>query len=85
MVNVTIAVPVELKYKLDKHPEINWSEVARQAWIAKLSNLEKLQLLNELTKDVTVSDEDIERLSKLIKHGVAKRHGEALAKLKKNS
>ena len=40
MVNVTIAVPEELKKLLDAHAEINWSEVARQAWWKKARELE---------------------------------------------
>lgn len=80
MVNMTIAVPQELKDHLDKHPEMNWSEVARQAWIAKLTNLEKLQLLNELTKDVNISNEDIEKIAKLVKKGVYEAHEKELTK-----
>ena len=80
---MTIAVPRQLKDQLDKHPEMNWSEVARQAWIAKLSNLEKLELLNELTKNSKATDEDIEELSKKLKHSIALRHEEEYAKWKK--
>src|SRR3989338_5780236 len=80
MVNVTIAVPVPLKMQLEKHPEINWSEVARQAWIAKLSNLEKLHLIDEITKNVKISDEDVEHLARKIKHSLALRHEEEYAK-----
>ncbi|MDP3742566.1 MAG: hypothetical protein Q8R15_04585 [Candidatus Micrarchaeota archaeon] len=82
MVNITIAVPVPLKAQLEKHPEINWSEVARQAWIAKLSNLEKLQLINEITKNVKISDDDVEELARKIKHSLALRHEEAYSKRK---
>lgn len=83
MVNVTIAVPPQLKEQLDKHPEMNWSEVARQAWIAKLSNLEKLQLLNELTKNSKATDEDIEELATLMKKGIAEWHNKKIADMKK--
>lgn len=73
MVNVTIAVPQELKKTLDTHPEINWSEVARQAWWQKARELE---LLNRLTRDSKASDKDVNELAKLIKKGVADWHNE---------
>ncbi len=71
MVNVTISVPTELKALLDRHPEMNWSEVARQAWKNKA---EKLDLLEKLTASSTATDKDVEELALLIKKGIAKRH-----------
>ena len=71
MVNVTIAVPEDLKQLLDKHPEINWSEVARQAWWQKARELE---LLNQLTQSSRVSDKDVLDLAKLIKKGMVDWH-----------
>jgi hypothetical protein len=32
MANVTVAVPEELKKKMEHVPDVNWSEVARQAF-----------------------------------------------------
>ena len=31
MVTMTLSVPEELKERMETYPEINWSEVARQA------------------------------------------------------
>ena len=73
MVNMTIAVPEELKKLLDKHPEINWSEVARQAWWHKARELE---LLNKLTSSSTVSDKEVLDLARMIKKGVSNWHNE---------
>ena len=36
MVNITLAVPEELKKRMDLFPEINWSEVATQAVFQRL-------------------------------------------------
>jgi len=71
MVNVTISVPSELKVLIDRHPEINWSEVARQAWKQKA---EQLELLNSLTSGSKASDSDIMEISRKIKAGMAKWH-----------
>ncbi|MFH1094687.1 MAG: hypothetical protein V1728_00540 [Candidatus Micrarchaeota archaeon] len=71
MVNMTISVPSNIKAMLERYPEINWSEVARQAWSAKARQLE---LLNTLTSKGKASDKDIEELAVLLKRGIAKRH-----------
>ena len=73
MVNVTIAVPDELKKLLDKHPEMNWSEVARQAWWQKARELE---LFNKLTKSNNVSDKNVLELAKTIKKGMSDWHNQ---------
>ena len=71
MVNVTISVPEDLKKLLDKHPEMNWSEVARQAWWQKARELE---LLNQLTKSSKATDKDVLDLARVIKKGIADWH-----------
>jgi hypothetical protein len=43
MSNITLSVPEDLKKKMDEHSIINWSEVARQAFIEKIADLEFLQ------------------------------------------
>ena len=40
-----------------------------------IDDLESLRLLKKLTSKSNATDEDIEELSKKIKHGIAKRHG----------
>jgi hypothetical protein len=73
VVNVTINVSEDLKKMLDKFPEINWSEVARQAWIEKTHQLE---LLDKITAKSRATDEDIEELAKMLKKNISKRHGQ---------
>ncbi|MFH0955093.1 MAG: hypothetical protein V1777_03230 [Candidatus Micrarchaeota archaeon] len=41
MVNMTMAIPKELHKAMREHPEIKWSEVARQAIEVKLQTVEK--------------------------------------------
>lgn len=46
MKRVTFSMPKELKEKLDKHPDINWSEVVKEGirkWVAKLEKFEELE------------------------------------------
>jgi hypothetical protein len=48
MVRMTFSISEELKKKLDKRPDINWSEIFIQGIKKKLKTLEKLQAKGEL-------------------------------------
>lgn len=53
MVSVTLSVSEEMKAEMDEHPEINWSEVARQSIERKLDELrffEAFKAESELTE-----------------------------------
>jgi hypothetical protein len=71
MVTMTLAVPKELKNKMEEHPEINWSEVARQAFKQKLKDLE---FLREFKKDSSMTEEEALKLGKELKRELAKRY-----------
>ena len=43
MVNITLAMPDEIKRKMEKFPEINWSEIARAAIIKRIILFEKFR------------------------------------------
>ena len=75
VVNVTVSVSKDLKALLDQHAEINWSEVARQAWAVKARQLE---LLDDLTAGSKASEADVEELAKIVKKGIAEWHNEQL-------
>lgn len=71
MPNITLAIPTELKRKMDQFKEINWSEVARQAIWEKTTVLEKMNLL--LSKsELTASD--IEEHDSSVKKSVLRKH-----------
>lgn len=67
---MTLAVPNELKQKMDKFKEINWSEVARQSFAQKLSDLQMLQKMKEQS---TLSESDAIRLGRKVNKAVAKK------------
>lgn len=73
MVNITVAVPEDMKKEMDSFAIINWSEVARRAFSEQLN---QLHLLKKLTKASKASEADVEELSKKIKKAVLKRHEE---------
>ena len=71
MANMTLAIPDELHKMMKAHADIKWSEVARQAFLAKLSTQEKIKLADELTKDSKLTPEDIRFLSRKINKAAA--------------
>ena len=74
MVNVTLAVPEELHKIMKKHPEIKWSEVARQAmW----EYARKLELLDQIASKSKLTEKEATELGKTIKKGIAERYAEA--------
>lgn len=71
MANLTLAIPEELKARMNQFPEINWSEVARQAIAEKTSLLERMQTL--LSKS-DLTPQDALTLGRQVKRRVAGKH-----------
>lgn len=68
MPHTTIRIPPDLKKAMEKHKEINWSEVMRQAI---RSYLRKLDIAEEIASKSTLTQEDVKELSEKIKEKVA--------------
>jgi len=49
-VNITIALPKELKDKMRKLKNVNWSEVARKAFEKEIERIEQAQALEEIIR-----------------------------------
>ena len=71
MTTMTLAVPSELKDKMEKFPEMNWSEVARQAFLQRIKDLE---FLRKFKSDSTLTEEDALRLGRELNKNLAKRY-----------
>ncbi len=69
---MTLAVPEDLHKTMQKHKEIKWSEVARQAIIEKAR---KLELMDKLLAKSELTEQDAEEIGHKIKQAIAKRHG----------
>lgn len=50
MTSLTLSIPKELRQKMEQYPEINWSEIARQAIIKRLELLEKMDKMLSKSK-----------------------------------
>jgi len=71
MVTMTLAVPGELRHKMETFPEINWSEVARQAFNQKISDLEFLRKFKSKSK---FTEEDALKFGAELSRKLAKRY-----------
>jgi hypothetical protein len=71
VVNLTLTVPKELKDIMDEFPEINWSEVARQAFKNKIDDL---RFLNKFKAESKLTEQDAIELGRKVNKALAKRY-----------
>jgi len=60
MPSITVNVDDDLKDRMEKHPEINWSEVTRQAIQEKI---ETLEVMDELTSGSELTESDVAEIA----------------------
>lgn len=70
MTTMTLAVPAELKHRLEEFPEINWSAVARQAFMQKIKDLE---FLKQFKAESEMTEKEALKLGKRIRINLAKK------------
>ncbi len=71
MANLTLSIPNELKEMMEKFPEINWSEVARDSIKKKIA---QLNFLKGFRMDSEITPEDALNLGKEISELLLKRY-----------
>lgn len=71
MPNMTIRVPDDLKTAIDAHPEINWSEVARQAMWEYVRNLE---VAEAIAAESELTETEAAELGDELKHDIAEHY-----------
>jgi len=72
MVNITLAIPENLKEKLQKHKEVNWSAVTRKALEEHLMRMEMVEAIAQKSK---LTQKDANELARKVKREMARRHG----------
>ena len=68
MVSLTLSVSEEIKKKMERFPEINWSEVARASILEKIKRFELAEMLVSKSK---LTEKDAKEISKKIKRAAA--------------
>ncbi|ELY54143.1 hypothetical protein C491_20167 [Natronococcus amylolyticus DSM 10524] len=66
----------DLKTRMENHPEINWSEVTRQAIQEKV---ETLEMMDELTGESELTERDVQEIADRINERGRKRIDEESA------
>ena len=70
MPTITVNVDDDLKRRMEKHPEINWSEVTRQAIQEKI---ESLEVMDKLTSGSELTESDVADIADKINHSARER------------
>jgi predicted transcriptional regulator len=76
MPTITVNVDDDLKERMENHPEINWSEVTRQAIEEKI---EALEVMDELTSESEITESDVQEIAEKINESGRKRVDEESA------
>jgi len=63
MPTIKVNVDDDLKQRMENHPEINWSEVTRQAIEEKI---ETLKVMDELTSESKLTENDVQEIANRI-------------------
>lgn len=72
---LTLAIPKKLKKEMAEVKGVNWSEETRQFLEERVKRLKVLKMLDELTKNSTLTEEDAIKIGRKINEQIAKRHG----------
>ena len=70
MPSITVNVDDDLKERMEEHPEINWSEVTRQAIQEKV---ETLEVMDELTSSSELTESDVADIADKINESARER------------
>jgi len=71
-VNLTLAIPIDLKRKMQEHEGVNWSAIIRRLL---QQHLERVEIVERIAQKSKLTQKDADEISEMIKRGVAKRHG----------
>lgn len=80
MPNVTLAVPEELHRIMRSHPEIKWSEIARQAMKEYAA---RLQVIDDVTSKSKLTERDALEIGDVVKRDLSERYKKAISKSKR--
>ena len=69
-VNLTLAIPSELRRELQAHDEINWSAVIRKAL---QEHIRRVEIAEQIARRSKLKENDVKEISELIDKAVAKK------------
>ena len=72
MPTVTLSIPEDIKKKMEKFAWLNWSALAREAFVKKMRQLEILEKFGEDFEKSKLSDEDCIKLGRELRKSMSK-------------
>jgi hypothetical protein len=69
-VNLTLAIPIELRRKMQEHDEVNWSAVIRKLL---QQHMERVEIAERIAQKSRLNERDAREISELIDKEVAKK------------
>lgn len=76
MVSVTLSMPEEVKKKMDEFAWLNWSALAREAFLKRIRQLEILAKFEKDFEKSKLTDEDCLKLGKELRKAMSENKGE---------
>ena len=71
MVSVTLSMPEKVKNKMDKFAWLNWSALAREAFLKRIKQLEILNKFESDFEHSKLTDEDCLKLGKELRKAMS--------------
>lgn len=71
---ISVRVDEDLKKRMDRHPEINWSAVTRQAIDKKIEAIERLERMDAIANWSEATSDDAKEIADRVNKGLAQRH-----------
>ena len=72
MVTITLSLPEDVKKKMDRFAWLNWSAIAREAFIKRMRQLEILEKFEKDSEKSKLSDEECIRLGRELRQAMSK-------------
>jgi len=69
MDTITVNIPKELRTTLERHPEVNWNEVSKEAIFRQLKRLALADFLEDALDKSEFNEQDALEFGKKIKQG----------------
>jgi len=76
MVSITLSIPVEIKQKMEKFAWLNWSALAREAFVKRMKQLEALEKLENDVANSELTDKECIKLGRDLKELISKKYEE---------
>ena len=74
MVSITLSMPEDVKKKMDEFAWLNWSALAREAFLKRIRQLEILEKFEKDFEKSKLTDKDCIRLGRKLKEDMLKKY-----------